>query len=78
VTGEETSEYIGTGAARGMRALFILPGQPDRQVLRVGAARAMHVFAGGGAKLLGVCQGVDVNIINAFITAGSGRLVNPP
>jgi hypothetical protein len=69
---------VGTGAARGMRALFILPGQPDRRVLRVGAGREMHVFAGGGAKLLGVCQGVGVNIINAFITAGSGRLVDPP
>jgi hypothetical protein len=74
---------VGTGAARGMRALFILPGQPDRRVLRVGAGREMHVFAGAGAKLLGVCQGVGVNIINAFITnafitTGSGRLVNPP
>jgi hypothetical protein len=69
---------VGTGAARGMRALFILPGQPNRRVLRVGAGRAMQVFAGGGATLLGVCQGVGVNIINAFITAGSGRLVNPP
>jgi hypothetical protein len=69
---------VGTGAARGMRALFILPGQPDRRVLRVGAGREMNVFAGGGAKLLGVCQGVGVNIINAFITAGNGRLVNPP
>jgi hypothetical protein len=38
----------------------------------------MHVFAGGRAKLLGVCQGVGVNIINAFITASSGRLVDPP
>jgi hypothetical protein len=61
-----------------MRALFILPGAPDRRVLRVGAGREMNVFAGGGAKLLGVCQGVDVNIINAFSTAGSGRLVAPP
>jgi hypothetical protein len=61
-----------------MRALFILPGQPDRRALRVGAGRAMHVFAGAGAKLLGGCRGVGVNILNAFITAGSGRLVNPP
>jgi hypothetical protein len=69
---------VGTGAARGLRALFIQPGSPDRRVLRVGAGREMHVFAGGGAKLLGVCQGVLVNIINAFITIGNGRLVDPP
>jgi hypothetical protein len=36
------------------------------------------MFAGEAAKLLGLCQGVGVNIINAFITAGSGRLVDPP
>ena len=69
---------VGTGAARGLRALFIQPGPPDRRALRVGAGREMKVFAGGGAKLLGVCQGVLVNIISAFITAGSGRLVDPP
>jgi hypothetical protein len=68
---------VGTGAARGLRALFIQPGQPNRLVLRVGAGREMHVFAGGGATLHGVCQGVLVNIINAFITAGSGRLIAP-
>jgi len=69
---------VGTAAARGLRALFIQPGPPDRRVLRVGAGREMNVFAGGGAKLLGVCQGVLVNIISSFITAGSGRLVDPP
>jgi hypothetical protein len=69
---------VGTGAARGVRALFIQPGPPDRRVLRVGAGREMNVFAGEGATLLGVCQGVGVNIINSFITAGSGRLVGPP
>jgi hypothetical protein len=69
---------VGTGAARGMIALFIQPGQPDRRVLRVGAGREMNVFAGEGATLLGLCQGVAVNIINSFITAGSGRLVDPP
>jgi hypothetical protein len=69
---------VGTGAARGVRALFIQPGPPARYVLRVGAGREMNVFAGGGAKLLGVCQGVLVNIINSLITAGSGRLVDPP
>ena len=58
--------------------LFIQPGQPDRRVLRVGAGREMNVFAGAGATLLGVCQGVGVNIINSFITAGSGRLVDVP
>jgi hypothetical protein len=68
---------VGTGAARGLRALFIQPGQPNRLVLRVGAGREMHVFAGGGATLRGICQGVLVNIINAFITAGSGRLIAP-
>ena len=61
-----------------MRALFILPGQPDRQVLRVGAGRQMNVFASAGAKLLGVCQGVGLNIISRFISAGSGRLVDVP
>jgi hypothetical protein len=69
---------VGTGAARGLRALFIQPGSPDRRVLRVGAGREMQMFAGGGATLRGVCQGVLVNIINAFITAGSSRLVDPP
>jgi hypothetical protein len=69
---------VGTGAGRGVRALFIQPGQPDRRVLRVGAGREMNVFAGGGATLRGVCQGVLVNITNSFITAGSGRLVDPP
>jgi hypothetical protein len=37
----------------------------------------MHVFAGAGATLYGICQGVQVNITNAFITAGSGRLITP-
>jgi hypothetical protein len=69
---------VGTGAAHGLRALFIQPGPPDRRVLRVGAGREMNVFAGEGATLLGVCKGVRVNIINSFITAGSGRLVDPP
>jgi len=74
-----TQDYVvGTGAARGLTALFIQPGQPDRRVLRVGAGREMNVFAGGGATLRGICQGVLVNIINSFITAGSGRLVDPP
>ena len=74
-----TQDYVvGTGAARGMTALFIQPGQPDRRVLRVGAGREMNVFAGEGATLLGLCQGVGVNIINSFITAGSGRLVDVP
>jgi hypothetical protein len=31
-----------------------------------------------GATLRGVCQGVLVNILNSFITAGSGRLVDVP
>ena len=69
---------VGTGAAHGVRALFIQPGQPDRHVLRVGAGREMNVFAGAGATLRGVCQGVLVNITNSFITAGSGRLVDVP
>jgi hypothetical protein len=69
---------VGTGAAHGVRALFIQPGQPDRHVLRVGAGREMNVFAGVGATLSGVCQCVLVNITNAFITAGSGRLVDVP
>ena len=69
---------VGTVAARGVTALFIQPGQPDRRVLRVGAGRVMNVFAGAGATLRGVCQGVLVNIINSFITAGSGRLVDVP
>jgi len=69
---------VGTGAARGLIALFIQPGQPDRRVLRVGAGREMNVFAGAGATLRGVCQGILVNMINSFITAGSGRLVDVP
>jgi hypothetical protein len=69
---------VGTGAAHGLRALFIQPGPPDKHVLRVGAGREMDVFAGEEAKLLGLCQSVGVNIINSFITAGSGRLVDPP
>ena len=69
---------VGTGAARGLRALFIQPGLPDRRVLRVGAGREMNVFAGAGATLVGICQGVDLNIINAFITAGTGRLIDSP
>jgi hypothetical protein len=68
---------VGTASARGFRALFIQPGQPNRFVLRVGAGREMHVFASGGATLFGLCQGVQVNIVNAFITAGSGRLITP-
>jgi hypothetical protein len=68
---------VGTGASRGVTALFIQPGQPDRRVLRVGAGREMNVFASAGATLRGVCQGVVVNIISSFITAGSGRLVAP-
>jgi len=69
---------VGTGAARGMIALFIQPGQPDRRVLRVGAGREMNVSAREGATLRGVCHGIAVNIINSFITAGSGRLVDAP
>ena len=69
---------VGTGAARGLTPLFIQPGPPDRRVLRVGAGREMNVFAGAGATLRGICQGVSVNMINSFITAGSGRLVDPP
>src|SRR5262245_38657350 len=42
---------VGTAAARGLRALFIQPGQPDRRVLRVGTGREMHVFASAGATL---------------------------
>jgi hypothetical protein len=38
----------------------------------------MNVFAGAGATLTGVCQGVGVNIISRFISAGSGRLVDAP
>jgi hypothetical protein len=68
---------VGTVGGHGLRALFIQPGQPNRFVLRVGAGREMHVFAGAGATLLGICQGVLVNIRNAFITAGSGRLIAP-
>jgi hypothetical protein len=69
---------VGTGAARGLTPLFIQPGPPDRRVLRVGAGREMNVSAGAGATLSGVCQGVLVNMINSFITAGSGRLLDPP
>jgi hypothetical protein len=69
---------VGTGAARGMSALFIQPGSPDRRVLRVGAGREMNVFASAGATLRGLCHGVLVNIINSFITAGSGQLVDAP
>ena len=74
-----TQDYVvGTGAARGLTPLFIQPGPPDRRVLRVGAGREMNVFAGAGATLRGICQGVSVNMINSFITAGSGRLVDVP
>jgi hypothetical protein len=73
-----TQDYaIGTAASHGVTALFIQPGQPNRFVLRVGAGREMHVFAGAGATLYGICQGVEVNIINSLITAGSGRLITP-
>jgi hypothetical protein len=37
----------------------------------------MNVFAGAGVTLRGICQGIQVNMINAFITAGSGRLAGP-
>jgi hypothetical protein len=74
-----TQDYaVGTGASRGVRALFIQPDSPDRHVLRVGAGREMNVFAGARATLVGICQGVAVSIINAFITAGSGHLVDAP
>ena len=74
-----SQEYaLGTGAARGLTPLFIQPGPPDRRVLRVGAGREMNVFAGAGATLRGICQGISVNMLNAFITAGSGRLVDVP
>jgi hypothetical protein len=69
---------VGTGAAHGLSPLFIQPGPPDRRVLRVGAGREMNVFASEGGRLLGICHGIAVNIINSFITAGSGRLVDPP
>jgi hypothetical protein len=73
-----TQDYtVGTAAAHGLRALFIQPGQPNRFALRAGAGREMHVFASAGATLFGLCQGVGVNIVNAFITAGSGRLIAP-
>src|SRR4051794_10623996 len=49
---------VGTGASRGVAALFIQPGQPARRVLRVGAGRGMSVFASAGATLHGICQGV--------------------
>jgi hypothetical protein len=74
-----TQDYVvGTGAARGLTPLFIQPGPPDRRVLRAGAGREMNVFAGAGATLRGVCHGILVNMINSFITAGSGRLVDAP
>ena len=38
----------------------------------------VEAFAGAGATLRGVCHGILVNMINAFITAGSGRLVDAP
>ena len=73
-----TQDYtVGTAAAHGLRALFIQPGQPNRFALRVGAGREMHVFASAGATLFGFCQGVGVNIVNGFITAGRGRLITP-
>jgi hypothetical protein len=37
----------------------------------------MHVYAGEQATLRGICQGVLINIINAFITVGSGRFIAP-
>ena len=74
-----TQDYaLGTAASHGVRALFIQPDSPDRYVLRVGAGREMSVSAGAGATLFGICEGVSVNITNAFITAGSGRLVDVP
>jgi hypothetical protein len=78
--GECPSQHyvVGTAAARGLTPLFIQPGPPDRRVLRVGAGREMNVFAGAGATLRGVCQGVLVNMLNSFITTGSGRLVDVP
>jgi hypothetical protein len=48
---------VGTVAGHGLRALFVQPGQPNRFVLRVGAGREMHVFAGERATLVGICQG---------------------
>ena len=73
-----TQDYaVGTVAGHGLSALFVQPGQPNRFVLRVGAGREMHVFASAGATLFGICQGVSVNFINTFITAGSGRLIAP-
>ena len=70
-----TQDYtVGTAAAHGLRALFIQPGQPNRFALRAGAGREMHVFASAGATLFGL---FGVNIVNAFITAGSGRLIAP-
>jgi hypothetical protein len=71
---------VGTLGVHGLRALFVHAGQPNRFVLRVGAGREMHVFAGERATLSGICQGLLVNIINAFITAGSGRFIaaTPP
>jgi hypothetical protein len=69
---------VGTGAARGLRALFIQPGPPDRRALRVGAGREMNVFAGEGATLLGVCQGVGIKHYQLIHHAGSGRLVDLP
>jgi len=74
-----TQDYtVGTAAGHGLTPLFIQPGQPNRFVLRVGAGREMHVFAGAGATLFGLCKGVEINnIVNSFITAGSGRLITP-
>jgi hypothetical protein len=73
-----TQDYVlGTATAHGLRALFVQPGQPNRFVLRVGAGREMHVFAAERATLFGICEGVLINIINAFIDAGSGRLITP-
>jgi hypothetical protein len=68
---------VGTVASHGVRTLFVQPGQPNRFVLRVGAGRQMHVYAGEQATLRGICQGVLINIINAFITVGSGRFIAP-
>ena len=68
---------VRTAAARALRALLVQPGQPNQFVLREGAGRQMHVFASGGATLRGVCQGITLNTLNGFITAGSGRLIPP-
>jgi hypothetical protein len=68
---------VGTGAARGLRPLIVLPGPPRRFVLVVGAGRPMHVFAGAGAALVAFCEGALDNTYTAAITAGSGRLIAP-